>query len=348
MIPGRLAKHICVLYNAIMSAKICMEMSGQKSTFHLSSINIQKIWEYAGDKTNMNIYSRNHNLILDDVPDFDIADILECGQCFHFACIGDHDYIVCAKGCVLHINQILDESGTSRIVLYDTTEEEYQKIWRDYFDMDTDYGSIKNRIVELDDRLAPAVQAKAGIRILHQDFFETLISFIISQNKQIPHIRQLVETLSKQYGTKVAGPDGSLGYLFPTVEQLYPVSEETLRGCKVGFRAPYIRDAVEKIYRGEIQEEALRQMSVSEARTTLMSIRGVGEKVANCVLLFGLGRAEVFPVDVWMKRIMEELYFHKSATKEEIERFAAEHFEEYAGYAQQYLFFYGRENGIGK
>lgn len=296
----------------------------------------------------MNIYSRNHNLILDGVNDFDIADILECGQCFHYECLADHEYIVCAGGRVLHVKQMQCVNGTGQLVLYDTTEEEYQNIWRVYFDMDTDYGSIKKQIVALDGRLETAVKAKAGIRILRQDFFETLISFIISQNKQIPHIRQLVETLSRRYGTRVTRPDGSSGYVFPTPEQLYQVSEEELRECKVGFRAPYIRDAVQKIYHGELKEEELKRMSAAEARTALMSVRGVGEKVANCVLLFGLGHAEVFPVDVWMKRIMEALYFGEDTAKEEIEHFASGHFGKYAGYVQQYLFYYGRENGLGK
>lgn len=296
----------------------------------------------------MNIYSRDNDLILDELCDFDIEDILECGQCFHYEKIGEHDYLVCAGQELLHIRQTRYGNSMGQAVLYDTTEEEYQRIWHNYFDMGTDYGHIKETILAADSRLGSAVAAKPGIRILHQDFFETLISFIISQNKQIPHIRQLIETLSKQYGTKKIKPDGSKGYTFPTPEQLYMVSEEELRKCKVGFRAPYIRDAVEKIYHGELREEHLRKMSVDEARAALMTIKGVGEKVSNCVLLFGLGRADVFPVDVWMKRIMETLYFKKDTGREEIEKFAYAHFGEYAGYAQQYLFYYGRENGLGK
>ena len=137
-------------------------------------------------------------------------------------------------------------------------------------------------------------------------------------------------------------------YTFPKVEKLYQVSEDELRECKVGFRAPYIKDAVEKVYNGEITEDSLKSMTVQEAREKLMTIKGVGEKVANCVLLFGLGFSDVFPVDVWMKRIMEYMYFEEDTKKEIIEKFAMEKFGEYAGFAQQYLFFYGRENGLGK
>ncbi len=291
----------------------------------------------------MKIYENDSNLILEDVSDFDIEDILECGQCFHFLKIADHEYHICAKGRFLHIKQ--ECGGVNKVIFYNTTISDYEEVWKDYFDMSTDYQHIKTMILSIDDRLETAIRAKAGIRILHQDFFETLISFIISQNKQIPHIKQLVHTLSLRYGTRVDGYDE---YLFPDVDELNEVSVDELKECKVGFRAPYIRDAVSRVYNGDIKEDELKCMSVQDAREKLMTIHGVGEKVSNCVLLFGLGRMDVFPVDVWMKRIMEFMYFGKDTKKEVIESFACEKYGEYAGYAQQYLFHYGRENGIGK
>ncbi len=297
----------------------------------------------------MNIYSEDNNLIIEDAKDFDIEDILECGQCFHFTRIGEREYELIAFGRYLHIKQSVDEkSGKTRIVLYDTKIEDYNLIWSKYFDMDTDYGDIKSRVLDSDERLKEAVEAKAGIRILKQDFFETLISFIISQNKQIPHIKQIVHTLSERYGEGISLADGRTVYTFPTVERLYEVSEDELRECKVGFRAPYIRNAVVKVYNKDISEEKLKGMSFNRARDELMTIKGVGEKVANCVLLYGLSFTNAFPVDVWMKRIMEYMYFGKNTKKDIIEKFAYERFGEYAGYAQQYLFYYGRENGLGK
>ena len=297
----------------------------------------------------MNIYSEDNNLIIEDAKDFDIADILECGQCFHFTRIDERDYELMAYGKYLHIKQKIDEiKGKSKIVFYDTTLDEYNMIWSDFFDMGTDYEAIKSRVLGSDERLKTAVEAKAGIRILKQDFFETLISFIISQNKQIPHIKQIVHTISKRYGDKIVLKDGRTVYTFPTVDRLYDVSEDELRECKVGFRAPYIKNAVEKVYDKEITSEKLKSMSFSEARDELMTIKGVGEKVANCVLLYGLSFTNAFPVDVWMKRIMEYMYFGKDTKKDIIEKFAYERFGEYAGYAQQYLFYYGRENGLGK
>lgn len=293
----------------------------------------------------MNIYEEDKNLILEDAVDFDIEDILECGQCFHFQKVDNHEYYICARGSFLHIKQTTDDG---KVTLYNTCMNDYENIWRDYFDMDTDYSEVKRSILSIDERLKEAVEAKPGIRILRQDFFETLISFIISQNKQIPHIKQLVSTISERYGTRVEYEDGKCSYLFPDVHALNKVSADELRDCRVGFRAPYIRDAVSRVYSGDIDENALRAMSVRDARDKLMTIHGVGEKVSDCVLLFGLGRTDVFPVDVWMKRIMEFMYFGKETKKDLIESFACEKYGAYAGYAQQYLFHYGRENGIGK
>ena len=291
----------------------------------------------------MNIYSENKNIIIDKIEDFDIEEVLECGQCFHFTRMDEKEYLVLAYGKALRISQQAD-----RLTLYDTSMEEFQLVWRGYFDLDRDYGTIKKRIIELDDRLKTAVEAKSGIRILRQDFFETLISFIISQNKQIPHIKQIVHIISERFGSEIKLEEGRVVYAFPTVEQLSKVSEDELRECKVGFRAPYIKCAVDMVASGDITEEKLLSMSVSEARELLMTIKGVGEKVANCVLLFGLGFTDTFPVDVWMKRIMEYMYYKEPQDKKVIEAFAMEKYGVLAGYAQQYLFFYGRENGLGK
>lgn len=280
--------------------------------------------------------------ILENVQDFNIEDILECGQCFHFTKLAKKEYELLSHGRYLHIKQ----DGTS-VTLFDTDAETYEGLWRRYFDMDTDYAGIKNRLKKADERLLSAIDSKPGIRILNQDFFETLISFIISQNKQIPHIKQIVHTLSERYGTKLYIND-RVYHCFPTVEQLNAVTEDELRECKTGFRAPYIRDAVTKVYNNTISEAHLRSLSSSDCMRELMTIKGVGAKVASCVMLFSLGKRDAFPVDVWMKRIMENMYFDGPAKKEDIEALAKELYGDDSGYAQQYLFYYGRETGIGK
>ncbi len=290
----------------------------------------------------MKCFEKEGNVILENVEAFDIEEILECGQCFHFTKLSEKEYELINYGRYLHVSQI-----DKNVILYKTDMETYERVWKNYFDVERDYNDIKHKLIDIDDRLTTAIEAKPGIRILNQDFFETLISFIISQNKQIPHIKKIVHTLSDRYGSEV-DVDGRIIKLFPTPEQLKDVSEDELRECKVGFRAPYIRDAVVKVVSGVIDENELRSIGAGECMKRLMSIKGVGEKVASCVMLFALGYRSTFPVDVWMKRIMEYMYYDSPAKKEDIVALASEKYGEYAGYAQQYLFYYGRENGIGK
>ena len=252
---------------------------------------------------------------------------------------------------VLHIKEEPSSDGV-RLIFLNTEDWEYQTIWKEYFDLERDYSAIKNKIIKADPRLEEIIEENSGIRILNQDFFETLISFIISQNKQIPQIKQVVNNLSSEIGTKfdvtmINRLSSEFDAFFPTVDQLYNATEEEVRASKCGFRAPYIKDAAEKVYFGDISEDGLLRLETDEAREKLMTIHGVGEKVANCVLLFGLGRTDTFPVDVWMKRICEHLYFDGDTPKSEIEAFAIDKFGDVAGYAQQYLFMYGQKHRIG-
>ena len=286
----------------------------------------------------MKSYTDGNNYIIEDPQDFILSQILECGQCFNFVRTDIEEYDIIAFGRVLHVRQ-----SDGRVIFYDTDEKTYREIWSRYFDMENDYKSIKNNLLLADDKLYQPIMDKSGIRLLNQDFFETLISFIISQNKQIPQIKQIIRNISHKFGNEIIGYNGAAYYSFPDAHTLNQVTEEELRACKVGFRAPYIKDACRKVSDGVITVEKLNEMDFYEARKLLMSIRGVGEKVSNCVLLFSLGRREAFPVDVWMKRIMERLYFEgKDTKKEAIEAFAMEKFGKYGGYAQQYLFEYAR------
>ena len=265
------------------------------------------------------------------VKDFDLAETLECGQCFNFKKTDEDFYNVIAFGRVLHVGQKNDT-----LIFEGTTEQEYKSVWEDYFDLATDYGMIKEKIKKSSPELSDIIDKNPGIRIMRQEFFETLISFIISQNKQIPQIKQVIGMLSECCGEKCGD-----NYLFPTPERLCEAGEDGIRKCKAGFRAPYIMDAVSKYLSGEISEDVISKLDTDAAREKLMTIKGVGPKVANCVLLFSLHRIESFPVDVWMKRIMEELYFEGRPTdKKVIESFATEKYGEYSGIAQQYLFKY--------
>ncbi len=186
-----------------------------------------------------------------------------------------------------------------------------------------------------------------GIRILNQDRFECLISFIISQNNRIPMIKKVISNISKKYGKYIGSFEGEEYYAFPKAEELAAADESGLMECRTGFRAKYIMDAVYKVLHGEISLEG-DDMDTDSLRDMLMTIKGVGPKVADCVMMFSFGRCETFPTDVWVKRIMSELYFGgKEASVKEIHEKAEECFGEFAGYAQQYLFNYARHFKIG-
>lgn len=287
----------------------------------------------------MRIEEKNGNIVLYQVEDFNVEQIFECGQCFHFEKLSHMDYVTVAYGKALRISQ---EGNV--VTLHNTDLSEYNSIWKNYLDMDTNYSAIKNWLISKDNRLAEAVTEKYGIRILRQEFHEMLMSFIISQNKQIPHIKQIVGAISEKFGTVAGEVEGKLYYNFPNIETIRNISEEDYRLLKTGFRAPYLKSASDHMASG-LGRESFKGMTYQQAKERLMQIKGVGDKVANCVLLFGLGYRNAFPVDVWVKRIMEQVYFKEETSKENIMEFAAENFGEYGGYAQQYLFYFARDLG---
>jgi 3-methyladenine DNA glycosylase/8-oxoguanine DNA glycosylase len=285
----------------------------------------------------MKIKKEKKDVIVRELRDFNLEQTLECGQCFRFVKIGDNHYIITAKNKILDIEQTEDE-----VIFHNTSLEEFQLLWADYFDLNTDYGKIKDYLIAKDKIMGEVIQKGEGIRILNQDFFETLISFIISQNKQIPQIKQVVDLLCRRFGNPIGEYKEKTYYAFPSPEQLGVLTEEDFRECKAGFRARYLKDACTKLMDGQLREEDLQRLSPSELRERLCTIKGVGIKVANCVLLYGLRQKEAFPVDVWIKRIMENLYFHGETKIDVIQSFAEEKFGNYGGYAQQYLFYYSR------
>lgn len=283
------------------------------------------------------------DFIVDNIVDFDLEQTLECGQSFHFTKIDDEDYGLTAFGRFLRVSQ-----KGSRLIFHDTDEKQYQTIWKNYFDLDRDYRKIKEELLSSDDHLREAIETMSGVRIMNQEFSEMLMSFIISQNKQIPHIKQIVARLSQQYGHLKATVNGTDFYTFPTIKELAAITEQEYRDCKTGFRAPYLLDAALKLSSGFLDEKKLRVMSLDECEKQLCQVKGVGSKVANCVMLFSLGHRSAFPVDVWIKRIMETLYYDGVDTpKEKIAAFAKEQFGSLGGYAQQYLFYYGKTMKVG-
>jgi N-glycosylase/DNA lyase len=286
----------------------------------------------------MKVVYENENIYIKEILDFDLEQTLECGQCFHFHKIRDNEYIVIAYNHMLHIAQKDNE-----LCFYNTTMDDYENIWKEYFDIERDYGKIKRYLMTNDELLIPAIEAKSGIRILKQEFSETLMSFIISQTKQIPQIKQVVRTISERYGEFLGEFEGEKFYSFPNIDKLKNISREEFIECKVGFRADYLVAAANYLS-DEMNEEYFKGYTYEEAKKELTAIKGVGEKVANCVLLFALGYRNAFPVDVWIKRTMEDIYFKKETPIKVIQQYADEKYGEYGGYAQQYLFFYGKSS----
>lgn len=282
------------------------------------------------------------SILIENIKDFNIEQTLECGQCFNFEKIALMEYALVARGKLLHVKQVDD-----KLFLLNAEKVDLE-LWENYFDLKRDYRLIKKFLIEKEIKLKTAIDEKPGVRILNQEFYETLISYIISQNKNISHIKQIIRTISERFGKPLGEIDGRMYYSFPTIVELGKITEQHFIECKTGFRAPYLKCAVDALNSGELDYEKLIKMNEQEVRDSLLKIKGVGEKITNCVMLFGLGFRDAFPVDVWIKRIMEEMYFGKDTSIETIQKFAKNKFGEYGGYAQQYMFYYGREMKIGK
>lgn len=285
----------------------------------------------------------NGNIVLTEYDSFSIAETLECGQCFRFQKIDDEDYIIIAFKKLLRVAK-----KDNNIIFYNTSIEDFENIWINYFDLNRDYNQLKQLLSKNDSILAEAVKFAPGIRILNQDFFECLISFIISQNNRIPMIKKVIENISIKWGDYLGEFNSQSFYSFPDPEKLINISESELMECKTGFRAKYIIDAIKKYMDGEIIYNDYASMPTAMVKDNLMIIKGVGTKVADCVMLFSCGKSDAFPTDVWVKRIMSHFYFDENeASIKEIHKLAEEKFENYAGFAQQYLFNYARQLKIG-
>ncbi|HIU87617.1 MAG TPA: DNA-3-methyladenine glycosylase 2 family protein [Candidatus Avilachnospira avistercoris] len=255
--------------------------------------------------------------------------IAESGQCFRMGVRPDGDVSLIAKGQMLIIRRNKD-GGFS----FNTTEEVFGSVWKDYFDLDTDYEGFRALIKEDDEFLKTAASFGTGIRILRQEPFEMLISFIISQRKTIPAIRTAIERLCESFGTKryFMDTDGSekTFYDFPSPEALAGASETELASCGLGYRLPYVREAAGRCAMGGLS--GLEELPTAELIERLMDLKGVGIKVASCVALFAYHRLEVSPVDVWMKRVIDSVYGGS----------LPEEYAPCAGVIQQYLFNYAR------
>ena len=258
-------------------------------------------------------------------PPFNLEATLNCGQCFRFEKLADGRFKGVVKNIVIEVEQQKDT-----LIFYNAKKEDILYL-KEYFDLNTDYNKINEEIAQTK-MLKEIVDSEKGIRILKQEPFEALISFIISQNNNIPRIKKIIKTLCENFGEKINDD-----YTFPKAETLYKMQESDLAFLKAGFRARYIIDAAKKVQNKTVDLEKIKSLDYLSAKEELKKIVGVGDKVADCTLLFGFYKTEAFPIDVWMKKALET-YF-----KDGIPKKALKH----GGILQQYIFNYIRkQNGI--
>lgn len=274
----------------------------------------------------------------DHVKDFNLDHIFDCGQCFRWERQEDGSYTGTAMGKAVNM---AFERGV--LTIDNCTPEDYESIWRPYLDMDRDYGAIKAELSEADPTIKGACDYGYGIRILRQDFWESVVSFIISQNNNIPRIKGCIEALCAAFGERIGEYGGKEYFSIPSPEKLASLTSGDLAPIRLGYRAPYlVKAAAQFIEEGGPDAVQTRLAAAEDPIGQLQKFCGIGPKVASCISLFGLGRTDAFPIDVWMRRVMNRLYGIEEKDMKSMEAYAAEHFGKYGGIAQQYLFYYIR------
>ena len=293
---------------------------------------------------------QNNSYTIEGIKDFDPVHTFECGQCFRWEQQPDGSYTGAAMGRIVNMRfdaGAADPNGGSgvaarrsseraagqsgRLTITPCTEEDFDDIWRPYLDLDRDYTAIKTRLSEGDDIMKKACEYGYGIRILKQDLWETIVSFIISQNNNIPRIKGCIERLCDNFGEPIGNE--TVRHDIPRPEVMAALSVEDLAPVRLGYRAKYLIETAKTVCEeglpGDFDE--------------LSALCGVGPKVASCIALFGMQDYASFPIDVWVMKVMHELYGLPEGNKKAMAKFAAEHFGELGGFAQQYLFYYMRD-----
>ena len=280
--------------------------------------------------------------ILENCKSFEPEHIFECGQCFRWNKQKDGSYTGIFKQNVVNVKK-----ADNKIIFRGICKENIKDECIKYFDLNTNYDNIKSKLSNVDNYLKTSIEYGEGLRILNQDLWETLISFIISANNNIPRIKGIIERISKSYGEKIVW-DKAEYYTFPTPQELSKASVEDLRNIGLGFRDVRVYETTKIINENPNKLKELEdEKDVNKLREELLKFPGVGPKVADCVMLFStLKKLEVFPIDVWVRRVMNELYIKNDdetkINKKEIEELAKTKYGNLAGIAQQYLFYWRR------
>ena len=286
---------------------------------------------------------REQEYKISNIDSFELKDIFDCGQCFRWNEQQDGSYTGVFGENVLNVSKVGND-----VVFKGICKENIKETVENYFDLNRDYQKIKNQLMQIDENMKKSVEYGQGIRILNQDLWETIISFIISANNNIPRIKGIIERLSKKYGKEIEW-NNTKYYTFPTAKALKDVTVQEYRELGLGFRDIRLYETTHMILDKKVDLESMNNNpNTMEVREQLLSLSGVGPKVADCILLFSdLKRFEVFPIDVWVRRVMNDLYIHNEdeakVNKKQIEKIAQEKFGDLAGLAQQYLFYWRRE-----
>ena len=307
-----------------------------------------------------NVKLEEDKVIIEGVKNFNIKQILECGQCFRWDKISDTNYIVIAFERVIEVIQEEDN-----VIILNSNEEDFNNIWLKYFDLERNYDEIKEELSK-DEILRKSVEFGYGIRILNQDPFELLISFIISARNSIPSIKKTVKKICEAFGEKIEYK-GNTYYTFPKPEAIKGATLEDIQSTGASFRSKYIVDTIGKVNQAlEVKEDYIKNkdkyeerpeildfdleyissLSDDECHIALQKFMGVGAKVSDCIMLFSMAKHSAFPVDVWVKRAMIHFYVAPDLSLNKMRVFARDKFGRFSGLAQQYLFYYARENKI--
>lgn len=292
------------------------------------------------------IENMENTIVLKNVRNFELPHIFECGQCFRWNKQENGAFIGVAYGKVIEV-----EKNGEDVYIYNTSLEDFNNIWLHYFDLERDYTELKEELSG-DPLLEKAVEFGNGIRILKQEPFEIVVSFIISSNNRIPMIKRAINNISQKWGTPIQYKDKTY-YSFPEAEKLNAASIEDFEECGTGFRAKYIKDTVSRIYNskesdnlGEFDLNNIKSLDDDTCHEVLQKFTGVGPKVADCIMLFSMQKYSAFPVDVWVKRAMKYFYLAPDVSLKKIREFGRDKFGTLSGFAQQYLFYYAREKNI--
>ena len=285
---------------------------------------------------------KEQSLVIKNIKSFNLTHIFECGQCFRWNENEDGSYTGVVKNNVINIKM-----KDNNVFVQTYGEDDINDFFEFYFDMDRNYEKIKEELRSIDEHMEKSIIYGDGIRLLNQDLWETIISFIISANNNIPRIKGIIERISKRFGNKILW-NGNEYYTFPTPEQLGKASVQDLRNLGLGFRDVRVYETTQMVLNGNIDFDKLHnEKNTEDVRNKLLELPGVGPKVADCILLFStLKRLDVFPVDVWVRRVMNDLYIHNDdedkVDKKLVMSMASEKFGDLCGIAQQYLFYWKR------